>query len=110
RYTDLRLVAAPEEQLGYFGGDSDNFTYPRYSLDFAFLRVYDADGQPFRSDVYFQWSEDGVQEGDLVFILGNPGSTNRLETVAQLLWRRDVQVPGMLAFLNSRMEAIAAHM
>lgn len=106
RYTDLRLVAAPELQLGYFGGDSDNFTYPRYALDFALFRVYDDQGQPFKTNHYFHWSTTGIHEGEVVFVVGNPGSTSRLETVSQLEFRRDVQVPAMLDFLNSRISAI----
>lgn len=109
RYTDLRLVAAPELQLGSFGGDPDNFTFPRYSLDFALLRAYDRSGAPIRTPHYFTWSTEGVEENDLVFVIGNPGSTSRLETVAQLEYKRDVQVPVMLEFLDSRIEALQAY-
>ncbi len=111
RYDDLRLVAAPEDALGFFGGDPDNFTYPRYALDFAFLRVYGDDGEPLdSSDFYFPWTDDGVAPGDLVFVIGNPGSTDRGDTVAQLETRRGVQVPAMLEFLDSRVDALRAYL
>ncbi|MFQ5570751.1 MAG: S46 family peptidase [Rhodothermales bacterium] len=108
RYTDVRLVAAAELQLGFFGGDGDNFTYPRYALDFAFLRVYDENGEPMQTPNYFTWSQDGVEEADLIFVIGNPGSTTRLATVAQLEFLRDVQVKHTLRFLNNRLDAFRA--
>lgn len=106
RYTDVRLVAAPELAVAHFGGDYDNFTYPRYALDFAFLRVYGRDGQPLNTDHFFRWSPKGVQEGDVVFVIGNPGPTNRLSTVAQLEFQRDVLVPAQKAFFSSRVEIL----
>jgi hypothetical protein len=87
RYMDVRLVMAPELKIGMFGGDPDNFTYPRYNLDMSFFRIYDDDGNPLQTDNYFSWSEEGVQEGDAVFVIGNPGGSSRLQTVAQLEWR-----------------------
>jgi len=110
RYTEARLVMAPELQLGYFGGDPDNFTYPRYSLDFAFFRLYGDDGQPLGTDDHFRWSTEGAGAGDLIFIIGNPGSTSRLQTVAELEYRRDVETPALLAFLDSRIEAIEGYL
>ena len=107
RYTDVRLVMTPELQVGYYGGDTDNFTYPRYTLDINFFRVY-VDGTPLQSEEYFEWSDTGVEEGDLVFAIGNPGSTFRLETVGQLEWRRDVREPGVLDFVNTRAKVIDA--
>ena len=103
RFTDVRMVAAAELQLGFFGGDPDNFTYPRYALDFAFLRVYGSDGEPLETDHFFTWSLDGVEEDDVVFVIGNPGPTNRLNTVAQLQYQRDVSVAAQKSFLGSRL-------
>jgi hypothetical protein len=102
RYTDLRLVMSPELQIAYFGGDWDNFTYPRYDLDMSFYRVYDENGEPLRTDHYFPFSPEGVSEGDLVFVIGNPGNTTRLQTVAQLEYRRDVEDQAILDLLRTR--------
>jgi Peptidase S46 len=109
RFTDIRLVAAAELQMGFFGGDEDNFTYPRYDLDFAFLRVYGPDGRPHQTDRWFTWSKEGVHEGDVVFVIGNPGPTNRLMTVAQLEFQRDVLVPQLVALLTTRLDAMRAY-
>ncbi|GAB5519719.1 MAG: S46 family peptidase [Rhodothermales bacterium] len=109
RYHDVRLVLAPEKQLGYFGGDDDNFTYPRYNLDMAFFRVYDTDGTPYETPDYFRWSVNGVQEGDAVFVIGNPGATDRYGTVAQLEFDRDTDVPNDLNALVSRAAAMRAY-
>ena len=108
RYTDVRMVMAPELSVGYFGGDPDNFTYPRYALDFSFLRVYE-NGDPLdTSENFFRWSEAGVESGDAVFMIGNPGSTSRIQTVAELEFRRDVSDKGLLAFVNNRIDALEA--
>lgn len=104
RFTDIRLVVAAELQLGFFGGDPDNFTYPRYALDFTFLRVYE-NGEPYRPTHWFTWGE-GVEEGDAVFVIGNPGPTNRLQTVAQLEYQRDVLVPVRERFFRTRLQAL----
>lgn len=106
RYTRAKLVMAPELQIGFFGGDPDNFTYPRYNLDFSFLRIYDEDGAPLGTDRYFPLDDDGLEEGDPIFIIGNPGSTSRLQTVAELEFRRDVNDRSIIELLRSRMEAL----
>ena len=106
RFTDVRLVFAVELQLGFFGGDPDNFTYPRYALDFAFLRVYDETGAPYETEHHFGWGFDGVEAGDAVFIIGNPGPTNRLNTITQLEYQQYVSVPAAVGFRRSRLNAM----
>ncbi|PSQ81137.1 MAG: S46 family peptidase, partial [Bacteroidetes bacterium QS_1_65_9] len=80
----------PEADVGYFGGAPDNFTYPRYTFDVSFLRVYGEGGEPLSPEAYFPFAEEGSAAGEPVFVVGNPGSTSRLETVSQLAFRRDV--------------------
>ena len=106
-YTDVRLVFAPEQQAAFFGGDPDNFTYPRYDLDMALFRVYD-NGKPLLTDNFLKWSAKGAAPGELVFISGHPGSTERDDTVAQLLVERDVIGPAITEYLERRIATAQA--
>jgi hypothetical protein len=101
KYTDTRLVMAPEIQAAFYGGDPDNFTYPRFALDFAFFRVYE-DGKPVRPERHLAWSKDGAAEGELTFVTGHPGHTDRLMTVAQLESERDGGLPLYLEIARKR--------
>ncbi len=101
KYTDVRLVFAPEFDIAFFGGDPDNFTFPRYDLDITFFRVYE-NGKPAHLDNYLKWSAMGVKEGDLIFVSGHPGNTGRMLTVAQLDFLRDVQYPDALKLYARR--------
>jgi hypothetical protein len=101
RYTDVRLVFAPQKAIAFFGGDPDNFEYPRYDLDICFFRVYEND-KPVRVEHYLKWSETGAAEGDLIFVSGHPGRTERLDTVAHLEYQRDYALPGALNLLRRR--------
>ena len=107
-YTDVRLVFAPEEQAAFFGGDPDNFTYPRYDLDMALFRVYE-NGKPLHTDNYLKWSAKGAAPGELIFISGHPGSTSRQDTMAQLLVERDVIEPAVTEYLKRRIAAAQAY-
>lgn len=100
KYTDVRLVFAPEEKIAAFGGDVDNFEFPRFGLDISFFRAYE-DGKPAQVKHWFKFSADGAKEGDLVFVTGHPGTTNRLETIDKLKHRRDVTLPFTLARLRA---------
>ncbi len=90
RYGDVRMVFVGESRMGLYGGDPDNFTYPRYNPDFSFVRVYDEDGKPLHTDHYFKWSKNGPQPGEPIFVVGNPARTSRLKTISQLAFMRDV--------------------
>jgi hypothetical protein len=105
KYTDVRLVMAPEHAVAFFGGDTDNFEYPRFDLDICFFRAYE-NGRPAKMEHHFKWSPTGPAEGDLVFVTGHPGTTNRLETLEKLKHRRDVTLPYTLARLRSAEAAL----
>jgi hypothetical protein len=98
RYTDVRLVMVPESEIAAFGGDVDNFEYPRWCLDMTFFRIWE-DGQPLKAEHHLAWSPDGCKEGELVLVAGHPGRTERLNTLAHLEYLRDVRHPNTLARL-----------
>jgi hypothetical protein len=104
KYTDVRLVFAPEAGIASFGGDVDNFEFPRFCLDVAFFRAYE-NSQPVHPAHFFKWSATGPVENDLVFVTGHPGTTNRLETLEKLRHRRDVTLPYTLNRLRT-LEAV----
>jgi hypothetical protein len=105
KYTDVRLVFAPEEQAAFFGGDPDNFTYPRHDIDMALFRVYE-NGQPIDTKDYLKWNPQGAKDEELVFVAGHPGSTSRLDTLAQLGLERDVVEPNVLKLLKHRIAVL----
>jgi hypothetical protein len=105
KYTDVRIVFAPEQQIAFFGGDPDNFTYPRYDLDFALFRVYE-NGRPIQSQNFLKWNPKGAADGELVFVSGHPGSTQRSDTLAQLETERDLYEPAILKILHSRIDTL----
>ena len=107
-YKDVRLVCAPEEQIAFFGGDPDNFTFPRYNLDYAFFRVYE-NGQPVHPQHYIAWSPTGAKEGDLVFVVGHPGRTNRRRTLSQYEYERDLERPLRIRLQESRVATLRSY-
>jgi len=109
KYTDVRLVFVPEFQAAFFGGDPDNFNFPRFNIDMALVRVYE-NGQPVHPENYFKWSTAGTKAGDLVFVTGNPGSTSRLYTVAHLEQLRDTSIPIILRLLERREAVLKKYM
>ena len=101
KYTDVRLVVAPEFGIAFFGGDPDNFTYPRWDVDFAIFRIYEND-KAMRPQHFLKWNSAGPKEADLVLVSGNPGSTARLDTLAQLEFDRDFRYPLQIEYLQRR--------
>jgi hypothetical protein len=101
RYDDVRLVFAPEEQIAFYGGDPDNFEYPRYDLDIAIFRAYE-NGQPAKIDNYLKWNTKGPADGELTFVSGNPGRTDRQLAVSELTELRDQEVPSLLNLFYRR--------
>jgi hypothetical protein len=109
KYTDVRLVFVPEFQAAFFGGDPDNFNFPRFNIDMALVRVYEND-QPVHPENFFKWSTAGAKEGSLVFVTGNPGSTSRLNTVAHLQQLRDTSIPIIIRLLERREAVLKKYM
>ncbi|HWS87068.1 MAG TPA: S46 family peptidase [Pyrinomonadaceae bacterium] len=109
KYTDVRLVWVPEFQAAFFGGDPDNFNYPRFNIDAALVRAYEND-KPVRVENYLKWSDKGAKEGDLVFVVGHPGSTQRLNTVAHLEQLRDVSIPLLIRWMERREAVLKKYM
>src|SRR5438552_819788 len=109
KYTDVRLVFVPEFQAAFFGGDPDNFNFPRFNIDMALVRVYEND-QPVHPESFFKWSIAGAKEGDPVFVTGNPGSTSRLNTIAHLQDLRDNAIPIILRLLERREAMLKKYM
>jgi hypothetical protein len=105
KHTDIRLVMAPEQQIAFFGGDPDNFTYPRHNLDFTLFRVYE-DGKPYHPAQHLTWTKDGVKNGDLTFVMGHPGSTERLGTAAQMAFAGEFLLPTRIKALEKQREAL----
>jgi hypothetical protein len=104
KYPDVRLVFAPDWQTAAFGGDPDNFEFPRYDLDICLFRIYDR-GKPLKSSDYLKWNSNGPAAGELVFVAGHPGSSQRLVTLDELDYQRDVRLPSLVAELD-RIEAV----
>ena len=105
KYTDVRIVFAPEQQIAFYGGDPDNFTYPRYDLDMALFRVYE-NGKPIDSKNYLKWNPKGAGDSELTFVVGHPGSTQRQDTMAQLETERDVTEPIALKLYKERIAVL----
>ncbi len=108
KHTDVRLVFAPEQQIAFFGGDFDNFTFPRHNLDFSMFRVYE-DGKPYQPKEFLRWTQTGLEAGDLTFVTGHPGRTNRQDTLAQMIYSRDFAIPMRLKAMERRKDALVEY-
>jgi hypothetical protein len=108
KYTDVRIAFAPEKQAAFFGGDPDNFTYPRYDLDVTIMRVYE-NGKPIASPHYLKWNSNSAKDNDLVFVSGHPGTTQRNITMAQIEYQRDIRYPAVLNFLKRSLATLNAY-
>src|SRR5687768_9436253 len=108
KYTDVRLVFAPEQQIAFYGGDPDNFEYPRYCLDFCFFRVYE-DGKPAKIEHFLKWNDKGPAENEVVFVSGHPGATSRLLTMDELEYKRDFQFPSTMELLHRLEVALSVY-
>lgn len=108
KFTDVRLVMAPEQQIAFYGGDPDNFTFPRYDLDMCFFRVYEND-KPYNPAHFLKWKTAGAKDGELVFTSGHPGSTARQQTMAQIEFLRDYQLPFQLKNYKRRIEVLKSY-
>jgi hypothetical protein len=107
RYDDVRIVFAPEQQMAFYGGDPDNFEYPRFDLDICIFRAYE-NGKPAKIDNYLKWNSRGPSDGELTFVSGSPGRTDRQLTVDELTDTRDRDVPNFLRMFNRREVLLAA--
>ncbi len=108
KHTDVRLVFAPEQQIAFFGGDPDNFTFPRHNLDFSLFRVYE-NGKPYQPKDFLHWTQTGLKAGDLTFVTGHPGRTNRQDTVAQMEFSADFAIPMRLKAMERRKAAMVEY-
>ncbi|HJV91326.1 MAG TPA: S46 family peptidase [Holophagaceae bacterium] len=108
KHTDVRLVMAPEQQIAFFGGDHDNFTYPRHDLDFSLFRVYE-NGKPYQTPQHLQWTKGGLKNGDLTFVSGHPGNTSRLFTLAQMKYMAEDVLPIRIAGFEKQVAGLKAY-
>jgi hypothetical protein len=107
-YTDVRLVFAPEQEIAFFGGDPDNYTYPRHDFDVCFFRAYES-GRPASPPAWLPWSRTGTKDGEAVLVSGNPASSSRHSTLAQLTSEREIVLPAVIKFVKERLAALAAY-
>ena len=108
KHTDVRLVFAPEQQIAFFGGDPDNFTFPRHNLDFSLFRVYE-NGKPYQPKEFLRWTGTGLKAGELTFVTGHPGRTSRQDTLAQMIFSRDFAIPMRLKAMERRKTAMVEY-